>query len=496
MGKQIGQAILATAAICLLAFLGLYHQPYQPISWQDEGFVLQGAMNLVRYGKYAMLSSEGFRILDQPLVANGPGVVLPIAASFSLFGIGLLQARLVVWLFMLWAIVMFYLVAVRLSGKAAACISTITLVSATTEGFLYYGRIALGNMPALAYLLTGSFFLIEWIRSRQSRYTFLAGLFFGLAVITKAQTALILPTLVSAALIERIYFRKTGVGGYITMIAVILGFFLFWYIVQYLIVGRENFTQHLAAIQSSSRVSIFVLNPERIPRNAWQLMISGIPVYLFPGVLWAIWSLREKPRESVIHFTFLLLTVIWLSWYVIFSIGWHRYFFEPAVIGMLFSGQLIVYLASSFKKAKNATTRVIATAMIGVLAVAVGIGLVNNLRRIIAEPDTTLQEFSNYLSQNVPPGAVIESWEWQIDPLVNLTFHHPTNDWVDKMTLALTFGKTPQEIYDFRKYNPSFLITGPFARSTGFYDEAVENDCCDLILEDDPYFLYQIISPE
>lgn len=494
-GRKAANLFVKAGVVCLLAFLGLYNQPYYPISWQDEGFVLQGAMNLVKYGKYAMLSSEGFRVLDQPLIANGPGVVLPIAAAFSGFGIGLLQARVVIWLYFLWGLVMFYVLAKRLTSNTAAWISTLILLSATDQGFLYYGRIAMGNMPALAYLLTGFVFLLEWIHSQKFRFATLAGLFFGISVVTKSQMALIIPALILSALITRLYYKKVNMMGYMMIIMNILVCMLIWYIGQYLIVGRENFAEHLAAIQSSSRVTILVLNLERVPRNIWQFIISGMPLYFVPGLLWAIWSLREKTLESVSRLPFIILTVIWLLWFVFFSIGWHRYFFEPSVIGMLFSGQLIIDALHAYKTNPRISVRMATLGLVGIFVIATVVGLGGNVRQITARPDTSLQQFAEYLSRNVPPEAVVESWEWQIDPLVNLNFHHPTNDWVDRMTAWLTFGKAPEQEYIFSEYSPQFLIDGPFSIDTGIYQQALQTGNFVLLYSLHPYYLYRVKSP-
>jgi hypothetical protein len=488
--------VFIAGIVCLLAFLGLYHQPYYPVSWQDEGFVLQGAMNIARFGKYAMLSSEGFRILDQPLIANGPGVVLPITASFAAFGVGLLQARLVILLFMFWAVAMFFLLSDQLTGRAAAWISTILLLSATDEGFLYYGRIALGNMPALAYLLTGFAFWLWWVCSQKLRFAILSGIFFGLSVVTKSQAILVIPAFLMAAFIDVIYYRKTKLVGYVTIITITVACMLIWLIVQYVIVGSEYFTQHLAAIQSSSRVTIFVLRPERFLRNIWQFIISGMPIYFLPGLLWAIWSLRQKTLESAARLPFIVLSIIWLSWFVLFSIGWHRYFFDAAVIGMLFSGKLIVDAMEVAKITQSATKRSAALGLVGVFTIAVVLGLGENVKRITAAPDTTLQRFAEYLSQNVPSDAVVESWEWQIDPLVDLTFHHPTNGWVDRMTLYLTFGETPRESYDVWRQRPEYILVGSFSEDTNLYTHVLESGCCKMIYADDPYYLYLVNQAE
>ena len=54
--------LASLAGVILIVVLAVYHQPYYPATWLDEGFVLQGAINLVRYAQYAMRSVEGFRI--------------------------------------------------------------------------------------------------------------------------------------------------------------------------------------------------------------------------------------------------------------------------------------------------------------------------------------------------------------------------------------------------------------------------------------------------
>jgi hypothetical protein len=94
------RALHALALLIVLTGLATFRQPLWPAPWQDEGFTLQGAINLSQHGLYAMRSAEGFRVLDQPLIADGPGIVLPLAVVFDVAGIGYEQARAVAALFM------------------------------------------------------------------------------------------------------------------------------------------------------------------------------------------------------------------------------------------------------------------------------------------------------------------------------------------------------------------------------------------------------------
>ncbi|MFN3762806.1 MAG: glycosyl transferase, partial [Anaerolineae bacterium] len=97
------KATMAALAVAVVLFLALYHLRDYPLTWFDEGSHLHVPKTLVRFGVYADYSSEGFRYYG-PTIGVGPTVMLPIAAAFKLFGIGLLQARLVMVLYLLAAI--------------------------------------------------------------------------------------------------------------------------------------------------------------------------------------------------------------------------------------------------------------------------------------------------------------------------------------------------------------------------------------------------------
>src|SRR6476659_9341044 len=88
---------LIAAAFVFLAF---YHLRDYPTPWFDEGSHLHVPKSLVLFGVYSDYSSDGFRAFG-PTLGVGPTVMLPVAAAFKLFGIGLLQARMVIALYLL-----------------------------------------------------------------------------------------------------------------------------------------------------------------------------------------------------------------------------------------------------------------------------------------------------------------------------------------------------------------------------------------------------------
>lgn len=491
------------AATVVLAGLFLYNQPYYPASWQDEGFVLQGAMNIVRFGQYAMRSSEGFRILDQPLIANGPGVVLPITAAFAVFGIGLLQARLVIILYSLLTLIVFFALARRLFGSQAALISVFLFLVVPVEGFLKYGRHALGNVPALFYFLAGYLIWLTAIESNRLRNSVIAGGLLGLACVTKGQYLLVLPVLLITFIFEWFYFRKVPLKLAAGLLGSALITVTLWYLVQLGLVGFENFGQHLEAIRASSRVTVFVFRPERILASVSYLIRSGFVLFVLPGLVYAIWTFRRGDtlvirRQSVL----VIFILLWLGWYVLASVGWPRYAIEPYLVGLLFAGKVTNDAIGLLPRPRDRTPRLTKAVVLpaGSLVLLITIvfvslwAMVGQVYRIAEPANTDADRFARYLESNIDRETVIESWEWELDVLAELNYHHPANSWVDVYTGVLHFGDAPSQSYDPRLYHPAYLVGGPFSRWTGLYRDLLASGCCTHIASVGQYDLYRFNS--
>lgn len=493
--------LVGFAGLVALLLLGMYRQPYYPSPWLDEGFVLQGAINLVRYGQYAMKSVEGFRVLDQPLIANGPGIVLPLAGAFALFGVGLLQARLVMVVYLVLTAILFFAVARQLYGPVAAVLSLFLLVAVPQEGFLWFGRMALGNVPALGYFLAGCLLWLVLLKRKCCFYAVGAGLFFGLAMVTKGQYGLVIPVLLLVALADVLYYWQVGVR-WIGLVLVGAFFCLgLWYLVQLALVGWESFPEHLDAVRSSSRATVFALRPARIPGSLMYLIRSGMPLFVVPGLLYAGWSCRKRDLDSYRRLLPLAFVAVWLCWYALASVGWHRYAFAPYAVGLLFAGRFVAGAVCFLRQRDGRLSirgRMWTVGRVGVALLIAGIllggarGLVQRVQSIVAPPDLSPERFAVYLRDNVSPGAVVESWEWQIDTLVDLNYHHPSNIWVDRMTAVSQFGEQLAVEYDLFEYRPDYLIDGPWSKWMGLYAAPLADGCCTPIATFGPYDLYRV----
>jgi hypothetical protein len=489
--------------ILSLIFLGVFHQPYYPTTWFDEGLVLQGAINLVQHGQYAMRSVEGFRVLDQPLTANGPGVVLPITGVFAIFGIGLLQARLLMALYFVSAVLLFHKVAASIFGKKAALVSTLALLAVPDEGILLYGRQALGNVPALVYFLAGCYFLILLVEKKKNRFAVVAGLFWGITLVTKSQYWVILPVLVGIVFLDLVYYKQIGLKSGLIMLGLTLGGLVLWQFVQYLLIGSENYAQYVESIRSSAKETVFAFRAIRIPGNIWYLVRSGFALFVIPGLIIAVWYSIRQNLYSIVQAFLILFVLAWTVWYVFVSVGWHRYAFEAYSVGMIFFGlacrKAFQKIVSFQGMPTRFSSRVYGFAVILILLMptlwGVSVGL-NQIQRIVFSPEPYPQQFARYLQSHVSETEVIESWEWEIDALTpNLTYHHPTNDLVDRKTAELQFGEAFNAKYDFFAFNPSYLIDGPFSKWTGMYKEPLAKGCCMKVTEVGDYTLYKVIKP-
>lgn len=494
--------LLAGIALVVL-LLGLYNQPYYPRTWIDEGFVLQGAVNLTEHGLYGMQSVEGMRILDQPLIANGPGVVLPITAMFMVFGIGLLQARLVAVLFMILTAILYLEVARKLYGKGAALVSMLLLLAVPIEGYLLYGRHALGNVPALGYFLLG--YLLWLIALKRERFIWpvAAGLLFGLASTTKGQYILLIPAWLALLVADLVYYKRIGVKKIITVLISLTACLVAWYAVQILLVGSENVAAHFNSIQSSSAVTVMAFELQRIPGSVAYLFTSGFVLFVVPGLLYVTWTSRKSSQATARQLLLIILVAGWTVWYVLISVGWHRYLFTPYALGLLFTGKAvadsIAYLrlhkGAISDRSSAAVKNIILAGFVGLVLIGSFVSLGRHIMTIATTIDKSAQLFATYLQQTIPSNAVIESWEWELDALTELTYHHPTNEWVDRLTAVTQFNVPLEETYNLYANDPDYLIDGQFSKWTGLYRPALQDGCCILINSIGSYDLYEVQSP-
>lgn len=473
----------ATAlAVGGLLFLSLYNLTEYPITWFDEGSHLHVPKALARFGVYADYSSEGFRYYG-PTVGVGPTVMLPIAAVFKLFGIGLLQARLVMALYLMATIYGFYRLASVMGDRRMAWAATVLMVSST--GVIEYGRQVLGEVPGLLFTVAGlGLWLAAWEKAGWGRLM-LVGVLLGLAMVTKNQYLLILaPTLGLAWLINLVYYRIAPHRVFIIPGLVSVACFLLWQIYMIVYLGPATARENLELLRQQTASAALVFSPGLIKESLKYLLSSNIYLgTLPPAIVYGLVISLPRHRDGQRWGTLLILILFNLSWYVFASIGWPRYAFPGLAMTSLLVAAFFHGLTEGFRLGTSAewksmlkdhslvSKQALHWAAFIWLALMIARPLAYNIRQIASPPFNAPAAMAAYLDEHVPRNALIETFEPEMGFLTDHTYHFaPTTVLEQGVRYVWLGGPPPSESYDFvQRECPDYVLVGPFARWIDLY---------------------------
>ncbi|HEY4526922.1 MAG TPA: hypothetical protein VJK53_03705 [Candidatus Paceibacterota bacterium] len=148
----------------------------KPRLFFDEGLFIEQAHNFATYGVLDIAVTPG-EYSGIPHVANSSGIsaTLPLAALFKVFGFSIELARTYALLWMAFFLVAAYAFACRYFGSIAGFGSMVLI--ATFAPFHTNGRMAMGDIPGMTYLLISLLLL--------RTHVFLAGVFLGLCLVAR-----------------------------------------------------------------------------------------------------------------------------------------------------------------------------------------------------------------------------------------------------------------------------------------------------------------------
>ena len=287
-----------------------------PKYWWDEAFTVEIARTFMETGYFDVTVAPNMPSGKAiALNANGFPVSLPLAGVFSLFGVGVIQARvyMVFWIFATILLVYFFLKKLFDTPSALAGI----LLIVTFASFYGNGRTATGDIP-------GFFFLVGALYAAfaKERY-FLAGLLFGLAAVTK--TSVFHMTLPAIAVTLLLFEQKKFLG---PLLKVALGSGTIIFLWFALLLPRPY------SLMSFQPLVDFYKNPtnkasllERIPESIPEILFSSTIIYFTILSFLLICAYRKSAFDSkqkrVVAFTLLygfLQIIVFLR-----SPGWIRY---------------------------------------------------------------------------------------------------------------------------------------------------------------------------
>jgi 4-amino-4-deoxy-L-arabinose transferase-like glycosyltransferase len=198
----VGVAVSVAAAAVLLRFLyPAADPPWNPgvgIVWHDEGAWVHNARNKALFGAWT-------------LDAWNPMYIAPVFtwleyASFSAFGVGVRQARLVPELTGLFSVLLLALGVRRLAGREAGLIAGALL--ATNAAYVMWNRAALMEGPMTAFMVASWYC---YVRAQQRPWWgVLAGVCALLAYFTKASAVFFVAALSLEAVIASLGRSGTG----------------------------------------------------------------------------------------------------------------------------------------------------------------------------------------------------------------------------------------------------------------------------------------------
>ncbi len=482
--KIIPLSILTMLAVGVVLFLALYNLTNFPTPWFDEGSHLHVPKTLVRFGVYADYSSEGFRHYG-PTIGVGPTVMLPIAAAFRLFGIGLLQARLVMVLYLLATIWLCFRLADHLGGRRLAWIATALLIVTPGVALLEFGRQVLGEVPGLFFVVIGFYVWFTGWPQAGWRRLFLAGLLLGLAMVTKHQYLLLLaPTLGLAWLANLVYYRLAPQRVFIVPGIVAVTCFTLWQVYLILYLGPATAKENLAMFREFTSGAALVFSPDLMRRAISELLSLKVylgligPVVAY-GFIFILPRRQDRQQWGILWF----FIIVNLVWYVVASIGWLRYAFPGLALTSLFVARFFLDLINSLSAERGnlgpafqqATFDWSKFALRGVMVVWLSAMIVlplgQTIKNVVSPPFNAPAVMGAYLNENVSQEALIETWEPEMGFLTDHNYHFPPplllNNAVGYIWLG---GAPPAEKYDFVQVEqPDYVLVGEFARWVELY---------------------------
>ncbi len=457
------------ALVCLPVLL-LRLETY-PALWFDEGYKLNAVRTLVERGFYGTHTAGGDVPFD-PGTSAGPLDTGANAFSASLFGVGISQARLVSVGFTLIAVYSLYAIAVYLWGTQAGLVSLLFLLAFPTlsdTGFLLIGRQILSEPVQLGSMALGLALYFHAIERRSIPENLLAGFIIGLGLLSKLQVAIgLVPALFLIAVI-RAWWERGGWRGWalhlapVTMaLAVIVGWNLIGTLATPPDIRQQNSALLMDAIRSNLITDLF--------GRALTQASALVDTFMLLGVGGAVYRLYRAHRPSTAlgnrqwaELTLVLFVLLTALWHAGLSVGWPRYAYAGLVIGVLLIGRTVwgAYQRFAFWE------RGYRWALAGLVILGMG----SNLLPLFRTPlSTDAQDTAAYITANIPPDALIETWEWEVDALSgHWQTHHPPQQNLFKAIRQFALDQPFALEYDALQYDPDYLIAGRMSDWTGIY---------------------------
>jgi 4-amino-4-deoxy-L-arabinose transferase-like glycosyltransferase len=494
--RALTWAGLAVVLVCATVNLTRW-----PVPWYDEGIHLHVPKALVKFGAYADYSSEGLRPFG-PTLAVGPTVMLPIAAAFKLFGVGLLQARVVMAAYLVAFMVAFYLLGRRLGGPVLALAAALLVLSSPGPSVIEYGRQGLGEVAGGFFLATGLYVWFSVWRHPSIGPLVAAGILLGLATATKHVYLLALgPALLTAWILNLVYYRTLPQYVFLVPGAICAAIFGVWQLAVLAWLSPGSLAENWALLRQTSDGAAFVFSPATSRQSLMELMgVNGYFGMLLPALAYSAWRARRRTLPDQMWGVVWLIAAANLGWYVLASLGWMRYAFVGLILAALLVARLWRDLIRAVRQAHAAghpRAASLAVALQLWLAAVVALPLAGTGAKLIRVPPADAPAIAAWLRANVPEATVVETWEPELGVLTDHRYHYPPPAMlIHAVAHIARGGPSPATRYAFRDGGPpEYVVVGAFARWVGLYGDADLQADYRPAHQEGPYTVWKRVDP-
>ncbi|MDR3568374.1 MAG: glycosyltransferase family 39 protein [Syntrophobacteraceae bacterium] len=470
-----------------------------------EGWVLSIARNWVKLGNYCQLMAG--KPVSASMLNVGFPAIAPVALSFRLLGVGIWQGRLPFVLFTLGSLILVYQLATRLYCRSIArgALAVLLLMS-TVAGVnpLGVGKMALGEMPSMFYLLAGYLFFIRSLSMSSFISLLFTCTFWGLALITKLQPLPFLVVslaVVSSLLVLRRSWRLSWLVG-ASLPGALLSFGVMSLIQQGLLHDRALVETQPGIFGVTAFVP--VLSVRLLAMTSALLFASPALLGICHGARRCLrdWRAVAVGELEAARLSLLILVGTWMAWCLLLASAGTRYLFPPAFLGSIFFSRMVYDLTDGFdfrlalKRAAESMGRkcgkrsITALLMLLYITFAVSITL-KDMALAYAGADGSVIDTAEYINSCTRPGSLIETYDMELSFMLDRPCHYPANPTLIKLDRRFVLGKKVSIGYDPLKANPDYLIVGPMTRTWRLYDAVLQTGAFRLVKRCGGYAIYK-----
>ncbi len=459
-------AVLGPLLFGLIAWSCFFNLANFPTIWWDEAIFSETAANLVQQGRYAFTIQSPDQLCDFDYrISAGPSVILPVALSYRLFGVGLMSGRLVAGAYLFLAFLALFLAARRLWGPAVA-LAAVALAFVGTDA-LYWGRSVLGDLPALGLFFLGLWLLIRAIQDNSGPSLFGAGAFLGLAFAAKEFYGLaFLPPLFALLWHNRRFGSPLWLRLFIYAAGLSLPLFAYLLLKIFILGGITTAILHFLEQKALLCHEFFTpLTIGRVYSESFAYLL-GHPLFWL-GVLGIAWHLKTK--------SFSLGTVLWTGYFLLWSlvyltaVYWQRFALPALFLASPLAAHLLGQGMARLAAALSSKARPWAFAGMAAVFLALFYPLTgfDNMAAVATYRKNPPEQLVQYLRRYVPARCLIETPEYELPFLDdNHRFHLMPPFFFVESTPEKVVLLNPRRLpYDFNEVKADFLILGAFGKS-------------------------------